>query len=76
MSSIKSITEDEFGNVQYEHLGGRIDFFNKEGQLHRLNGPAIYYPDGKDCLWFINHKQIPCNSQEEFERLIKLKAFW
>ena len=75
MSSIKSITEDEFGNSKIEHFGGKIEFFNKEGQLHRLDGPAIQYPIGKS-YWFINHKPINCNSQEEFERLIKLKAFW
>jgi len=46
-----------------------------EGQLHREDGPAI---DGADGIkfWFIKNKRVQCTSQEEFERLIKLKAFW
>ncbi len=44
-------------------------------KYHRLDGPAIIYDDGSET-WFFNGVEIPCSSQEEFERLIKLKAFW
>ena len=47
----------------------------KEGKLHRLDGPAIKYKNNDEEWWF-NDEQIKCNSQEEFLRLIKLKAFW
>jgi hypothetical protein len=68
------------------------------GILHRIEGPAVIYPDGEQS-WYINGKlhredgpammfnndrsywyyhgnEIDCSSQEEFERLLKLKAFW
>lgn len=48
-------------------------YFN--GQHHREDGPAIEYYDGhKD--WYYKDKFIDCSSQEEFEKLLKLKAFW
>ena len=46
-----------------------------DGKRHRTDGPAIEYPNG-DKYWYLNGKQIDCKSQEEFERLLKLKVFW
>ncbi|CAB4196751.1 hypothetical protein UFOVP1290_271 [uncultured Caudovirales phage] len=46
-----------------------------EGKLHREDGPAVEYPDGTK-EWYLNYKNIKCHSQEEFEKLMKLKAFW
>ncbi len=43
--------------------------------IHREDGPAIEYNDGKRS-WYYHNERIECNSQEEFERLINLKAFW
>jgi hypothetical protein len=55
------------------------------GFHHRLDGPAViypqyslsdlFYPDGSQ-FWFYNGKHIPVNSQVEYERYLKLKAFW
>ena len=45
------------------------------GLRHRENGPAIEYHNG-DKEWYYNGNLIDCRSQEEFERIIKLKAFW
>jgi hypothetical protein len=47
--------------------------FDDEGQYHCIDGPALQY---RDCAprWFIHGKQMP--SQKEFERYIKMKAFW
>jgi len=45
------------------------------GQLHREDGPAIECRDGTK-YWYLHGKMVECNSQEEFERLIKLKSFW
>jgi len=45
------------------------------GQLHRLDGPAEDYANGNKYWWY-QGKQINCSSQEEFNRLIKLKALW
>ena len=41
------------------------------GKAHRKDGPAIEYPNGY-CRWFYHGKVIPCSSNEEFLRLIRL----
>jgi hypothetical protein len=46
------------------------------GKLHRLDGPAVEPPYGNPTSWFVDGKRIMCSSQEEFEHLLKLKAFW
>ena len=54
-------------------------YFNSNKVLHRLEGPALEYFDGELIYlkaWYYEGEQIECNSQEEFERLIKLKLFW
>jgi len=45
------------------------------GQCHRIDGPAIERVNGEKSWWY-HGKWINCASQEEFERLIKLKALW
>ena len=46
-----------------------------EGKRHRVDGPAIEYPNGNKH-WWLNGISLPCKSQEEFNKLLKLKAFW
>jgi len=45
------------------------------GQLHRIDGPATEWFNGYKS-WYFRGKLIGVSSQEEFERLIKLKALW
>jgi hypothetical protein len=45
------------------------------GKLHREDGPAQEYEDGNK-IWWLHNKQVICDTQEEFERLMRLKAFW
>jgi hypothetical protein len=45
------------------------------GKRHRVDGPAVEWINGDKC-WCYRGDEINCNSQQEFERLIKLKAFW
>jgi hypothetical protein len=45
------------------------------GRWHRIDGPAIEYADGT-FRWYLNGKRIPCTTQLQFKRLMKLKAFW
>jgi hypothetical protein len=45
------------------------------GQCHRVDGPAIEYSDGIKFWWY-RGKRINCQTQQEFEKLLKLKAFW
>ena len=69
------------GTWIYHRLDGpAIEWYNGDkswfvdGYLHRLDGPAEVWARGN--AWYINGKQIHCRTQEEFERLIKLKYFW
>jgi hypothetical protein len=64
----------------------------KDDLYHRLNGPAIeynkrfqrIYPNGQRLVewcdgfkdWYFNGKYICSSTQEEFERIIKLKMLW
>jgi hypothetical protein len=50
-------------------------YWYQNGKRHREDGPAIEYAHGSK-YWYINGKQINCTTQEEFEKLLKLKAFW
>ena len=45
------------------------------GQLHRIDGPALELYNGYK-EWWVNEEQIDCKNNEEFLRIIKLKAFW
>lgn len=44
-------------------------------QYHRLDGPAIEYAEGQKW-WYWHGVYVPVKSQEEFERWLKLQAFW
>jgi len=46
-----------------------------EGKCHRVDGPAVEFPDGTKEWWYKNIR-IGCDSQKEFESILKLKAFW
>jgi hypothetical protein len=42
-------------------------------QLHRLDGPAIESKDGNE--WWYKGERIPVNSQQDFEKYLKLLIF-
>lgn len=42
---------------------------------HRLDGPAVESTDGRN-KWYYHGEEVKVNSQEEFEKYLKLKAFW
>ena len=44
------------------------------GLRHREDGPAIEWIDGYK-QWWLNGKYIACFSNEEFLRIVKMKAF-
>ena len=59
----------------YEGFNGtKLWYIN--GKQHREDGPAVEYTNGQQNEWWISGKRIDCSSQEEFERLMRLKAFW
>jgi len=47
----------------------------QHGNCHRDDGPAIEWANGSKKWWF-DGREINTSSQEEFERIMKLKAFW
>jgi hypothetical protein len=57
-----------------------------DGRLHREDGPAIEFRhpgiSDMDLLpepiieWWYHGKRLPVVTQEEFERYIRIKAFW
>jgi len=72
-----------YENDQLHRLGGlpAVEWVNgskeyyENGQLHRLTGPAVEYINGYKEWWY-RGKRLSCTTQEEFEHLMKLKAFW
>lgn len=51
---------------------------NKEWYInnmrHREDGPAFDWKNAK--RWYLYNKSLACKTQEEFERLMRLKSFW
>jgi hypothetical protein len=47
----------------------------QHGKIHREDGPAVECSDGTKYWWY-HGNHIKCKNQQEFERKIKLKAFW
>lgn len=44
------------------------------GKRHRIDGPAIEWAGGGKS-WYLNDEFISCKTNEEFLRIVKLKAF-
>ena len=63
---------ENYNKVEKGEIG---TYYYLDNELHRIDGPAIVLNTGYKEWWF-EDKLINCNSQEEFERLIKLKLFW
>jgi len=57
-----------------EHLNGYQAWYIHD-LCHREDGPAMIYSNG-DQEWYIRGKRINVKSQQDFERYLKLKAFW
>ena len=52
-----------------------LEMDDELGKLHREDGPAVENTDGTK-RWYIEGVEIKCKDQEEFEHMMKLKAFW
>jgi hypothetical protein len=74
MEDVISSPKEEIKSNCVEYNNGTKAWY-QHGRFHRLDGPAVEWPNGcKD--WYYKGKRISCSSQEEFERIIRLKAFW
>lgn len=62
------------GGPAAEHSDG-TKYWLINGKFHREDGPACEFADGNK-YWYLNDEQVFCKNNEEFLRIIKLKAFW
>lgn len=62
------------GAPAYEGVNG-YKSWRINDRFHREDGPAVERANGTKA-WYYHGKYIDCSSQEEFLRLLKLKAFW
>ena len=61
--------------VEKAYYWGYVDLTLQGGFiLHRLNGPAIENSDGT-VAWYFYGCKIECQTQDQFDRAVKLKAF-
>ncbi len=71
--------ENEQGQFHREDGPAWISNMSKQwiinDKLHREDGPAIEFISGDKEYWYYG-QYIDCKTDEEFQRLIKLKAFW
>jgi hypothetical protein len=57
---------------------GSLGWF-QNGEYHREDGPAFIGSSSygtKIESWWYRGERIHCRTQEEFERLIRLRSFW
>lgn len=75
---------DEFTNGPhkaycFDHLIGkrliRRWYRDAEGRCHKIDGPAVEWEDGRKEWWYHGYK-TGARSQQEYERYLRLKAFW
>ena len=80
----KSIKREEWcdttGSIRKTVYKDYIGYY-KGGRYHRLSGPARVWLDCHlSCpglqLWFFEGDLINVKSQQEFEKYLKMKAFW
>jgi len=56
-------------------LNAKEWYFN--GKRHREDGPAIEYLQNQATdKWYYHGKNVDCSTQQQFEKIMKLKAFW
>ncbi len=63
------------GGPAIEYTDG-LTIWYLNGLIHRETGPAIEGIDDTRAWWYLNGEKINCASNEEFLKLVKLKAFW
>ena len=61
--------------MDYEINEFGTKYWYKESKFHRLDGPAIEDSSGYKGYYYLG-KYIECSSDEEYFKLLKLKAFW
>lgn len=68
----------EIDTPTYKKTINGVEFYYKNGFLHREDGPALISLHGDEIIhsWWYNGEWLSkINSQEEFERWLNLRAF-
>jgi hypothetical protein len=65
----KESNEKEYKNYKY----WRIEYTNKNGELHREDGPAQDF-SGHKYYWY-NDEHIDVKTDKEFKQYIKMRVF-
>jgi hypothetical protein len=63
------------GRTYYRKYGTGFSFWCLDDQYHREDGPAIEFSDNSK-MWYLYGERLPVKTQEEFERYLKMRAFW
>jgi hypothetical protein len=66
------------GDPEYKYVvytNGDRAYFKDTRLLHNETGPAYITANGKE-YWYLNDEMIDCETQQEFESIMKLKVFW
>jgi hypothetical protein len=58
-----------------EYVNGRKCWM-QFGKYHRTDGPAIEDAENETYIWYHKGERANCRTQQEFEKLLKYKAFW
>lgn len=69
--------DDDLPAIEWFNSDGSSDqkHWYQHGMLHRTTGPAHETANGHKS-WWLNNELLDCKTQEEFEHLMRLKAFW
>jgi len=73
--------KDEIKKTYFINTDYTAYYSHDQQSYHRLSGPArswgqnnVNFPGRQE--WWIDGEKINCSTQEEFEKIVKLKAFW
>lgn len=54
-----------------------VNYYDVNGKLHREDGPAMEsFVNHLYNNWYLHGVCLDCETQDQFERLVKMKAFW
>ena len=67
--------DDDFYLVDTDDTAYIYRGVDRIGVLHREDGPATYFGEWNEATWFFRGREIKCNNQEEFEQIMRFRAF-
>jgi len=73
---VNGLKHREDGPAEEYYDGGKMYYIN--GNLHREDGPAAEWTEGDKLnqIWVLHGQILECDTQQEFERMMKLRTLW